>query len=132
MQEKLQYLQREKERLIIERDSLKEVNEELKCTQLQMNNQKCGPDGDVVDSPETITEAESVEIVPPKIKEKILRLQHENKMLKMNPRGPDEEQAPALRAMIEDMDQHLKTLQTENRSVVIIDLYCISTCRSSI
>jgi DNA helicase IV len=33
MQEKLSVLQREKERLIIQQDSLKETNEELRCSQ---------------------------------------------------------------------------------------------------
>lgn len=114
LQEKLQSLQREKERLIIERDSLKEVNEELRCSQLQMDNRNSGG-GEVVGAPEAIPEAESVEIVPPKIKEKILRLQHENKILKMNQRGPDDEQAPVFEAVIEDLNQHLKALQSENR-----------------
>ena len=35
IQEKMTALQREKERLILERDSLKETNEELCCTQIQ-------------------------------------------------------------------------------------------------
>lgn len=35
MEAQLSTLQRERDRLIVERDALKETNEELKCTQLQ-------------------------------------------------------------------------------------------------
>ncbi|XP_071442587.1 protein Hook homolog 3-like [Hetaerina americana] len=114
LQEKLQYLSREKERLIIERDSLKEANEELRCAQLQMAN-RSSASGDPVISPETMPEADSVEIVPPTIKEKILRLQHENKILKMNQHAAEEAKPPEIQAVMDDMDQFLKSLQADNR-----------------
>ncbi|XP_046407312.1 protein Hook homolog 3 isoform X2 [Ischnura elegans] len=114
LQEKFKCLSREKERLIIERDSLKEANEELRCAQLQMAN-RTGAVGEAVIPPETIPEADSVEIVPPTIKEKILRLQHENKMLKMSQHRPEEARSPAIEAVMDDMDQMLKSLRDENR-----------------
>ena len=40
IQEKMVAVQREKERLIAERDSLKETNEELRCTQVQKGKQR--------------------------------------------------------------------------------------------
>lgn len=106
MDAKLNAVQRERDRLIIERDALKETNEELKCTQLQ--------------AAENVTKSSSVdavtrtEIISPEIKEKLLRLQHENKMLKLNQKG-NEDKLPSVQALLENSEERLNTLRGQNR-----------------
>ncbi|XP_049781741.1 protein Hook homolog 3-like [Schistocerca cancellata] len=107
LQERLHALQRENQRLIIERDSLKETNEELKCSQLQQRG-NCTPDTLLV---ETVPE----NMIAPEIKEKLLRLQHENKMLKLNQRGDDDEKLSVVQAMLEDTTKRVSQLRADNR-----------------
>ncbi|XP_066996837.1 protein Hook homolog 3 [Anabrus simplex] len=110
LQERLNAIQREKERLIVERDSLKETNEEMKCSQLQLRG-SC-PAG----APDTLlAETVSEKMIPPEIKEKLVRLQHENKILRLNQRGPDDENLPVMQALLEDATQRVSQLRTENR-----------------
>ncbi|XP_056018043.1 protein Hook homolog 3-like isoform X1 [Ostrea edulis] len=107
-QEKLVALQREKERIATERDSLKEMNEELKCSQLQS-----------VESgePSDLTQTPRVEMLslPPEIKEKILRLEHENKMLRLKGSGSEEEGSQVLQSMLDDANSRKNELETELR-----------------
>ncbi|KAG7201704.1 hypothetical protein KM043_004431 [Ampulex compressa] len=106
MEAKVNTLQREKERLIIERDALKETNEELKCTQLQAAESITKPSAD-----NTVT---SMEMIPLEIKEKLLCLQHENKMLKLKQKG-SEEKLPTVQALLDDSEERLNTLRSQNR-----------------
>jgi chromosome segregation ATPase len=72
MQEKLSAIQREKERLIIERDSLKETNDELKCSQFA--------GGSCMSGTALLAETTSENTVPPEIRlaiQKILELEKE-------------------------------------------------------
>uniref|UniRef100_A0A8D0FZ35 Hook microtubule tethering protein 2 n=1 Tax=Sphenodon punctatus TaxID=8508 RepID=A0A8D0FZ35_SPHPU len=79
LKEKFEALAKEKERLMEERDSLREANEELRCVQVQ---QKCLSQADTV-LEETASSVDNLaaEIMPAELKETIVRLQHENKML---------------------------------------------------
>lgn len=108
--DKIAALQREKERIITERDSLKEVNEELRCTQLQAEvgtNQ----------SSEDISTSPGLEMLsmPPAIKEKMLRLEHENKMLKLQSSGETSQQAEVLQTMLDDANARKNELETDLR-----------------
>ncbi|XP_012263739.2 protein Hook homolog 3 [Athalia rosae] len=106
MEAKLNAVQRERDRLIVERDALKENNEELKCTQLQAAENSTKPaDVDAVDN---------AEMIPPEVKEKLLRLQHENKMLKLNQKGNDDK-VPSVQALLDDSEERLNTLRSQNR-----------------
>ncbi|PSN52024.1 Protein Hook 3 [Blattella germanica] len=107
IEEKLTAAQREKERLIVERDSLKETNEELKCYQFSGGNCSSG----------TALPAETVSenMISPEIKEKLVRLQHENKMLRLNQRGPDEDKLSMVQALLDESTQRVNQLRTENR-----------------
>ncbi|XP_078042358.1 hook microtubule tethering protein [Augochlora pura] len=104
MEAKLSTLQRERDRLIVERDALKETNEELKCTQLQTAENMMKPSTDIANT----------EMIPLEIKEKLLCLQHENKMLKLKQKG-NEDKLPTVQALIEDSEERLKKLRDQNR-----------------
>lgn len=105
--DKISALQREKERLVTERDSLKEVNEELKCTQLQS----------VETNNDDLSTSPGLEMLsmPPAIKEKLLRLEHENKMLKLQNSGESSEQSEVLQTMLDDANARKNELETDLR-----------------
>lgn len=106
LEAKLSSVQGEKERLIIERDALKETNEELKCTQLQTAENT---------TPTMVHAVTNSELIPPEIKEKILLLEHENKMLRLEQSGHDEK-LPTVQALLDDSEQRLNTLREKNRT----------------
>lgn len=106
LETELASVQRERDRLMIERDTLKETNEELKCTQLSTieNVANLSTDEAVVNT----------EIIPPAIREKLVLLQHENKMLKLNQQKGDNDEKP-LQALLEDSEERLNNLRGQNR-----------------
>lgn len=94
MEAQLNGLQRERDRLVIERDTLRETNEELKCTQLH-----------TVDNVTNLSIDEAVvntTMIPPEIKEKLVLLQHENKMLKLNQQKGNDDKSPMIQTILED------------------------------
>ncbi|CAB0033384.1 unnamed protein product [Trichogramma brassicae] len=99
-------VQRERDRLIVERDTLKETNEELKCTQFTAveNVGNLSTDEAVVNT----------EIIPPAIKEKLVLLQHENKMLKLNQQKGIDDKSP-IQALLDDSEERLNNLRAQNR-----------------
>ncbi|XP_011162542.1 protein Hook homolog 3 [Solenopsis invicta] len=107
MEAKLGALQRERDRLIIERDALKETNEELKCTQLQAVENMAKPNTDS-------TGVSATEMIPLEVKEKLHCLQLENKMMKMKLSG-NEDKLPSVQALLEDSEERLNTLRGQNR-----------------
>ncbi|OAD59735.1 Protein Hook like protein [Eufriesea mexicana] len=106
MEAKLSTLQRERDRLIVERDALKETNEELKCTQLQATEN--------IAKPSTDRTVSSTEMIPLEIKEKLLYLQNENKMLKLKQNG-NEDKLPTVQALLEESEEKLNILRGKNR-----------------
>lgn len=112
MQEKFAIQQREKERVMAERDSLKELNEELKCSQLTT------PGISLSDQiSETSSASQHIELlsVPPEIKEQLLRLEHENKMLKMTTSGAQSQESLVLQSHLDDANSRKNELETEVR-----------------
>lgn len=107
MQEKLNAIQSEKERLTVERDSLRETNEELKCSQLAVG--KCAS------CKTLLSETDSENMNPPEIKEKLVRLEHENKMLRLNQRGPDDEKLSVVQSLLDESTQRVNQFCMENR-----------------
>ncbi|XP_060072280.1 protein Hook homolog 3-like isoform X1 [Ylistrum balloti] len=105
-QDKMSTLQREKERMAEERDSLRELNEEMKLTQLQNMEEP----GEIATSPRL-----EMLSLPPEVKEKMLRLEHENKILKLRTSNDDSEQAPMLQSMLDDANARKNELETELR-----------------
>ncbi|XP_076439959.1 protein Hook homolog 3-like isoform X2 [Babylonia areolata] len=118
VQEKFAVQQREKERVMAERDSLKEMNEELKCTQATMPGMSIGDQmGEVGSGSSSSTSSQRMEMlsVPPEIKEQLLRLEHENKMLKMGTSGTQNEESEVLQSQLDDSNARNNELQTEVR-----------------
>ncbi|NXE57083.1 HOOK3 protein, partial [Casuarius casuarius] len=115
LKEKVDSLQKEKDRLRAERDSLKETIEELRCVQAQegqLATTALMPLGSQEPS-----DSLAAEIVTPEIKEKLIRLQHENKMLKLNQEGSDNEKIALLQSLLDDTNLRKNELETENRLV---------------
>uniref|UniRef100_A0A8C5UIT7 Hook microtubule tethering protein 3 n=1 Tax=Malurus cyaneus samueli TaxID=2593467 RepID=A0A8C5UIT7_9PASS len=113
LKEKVDSLQKEKDRLRTERDSLKETIEELRCVQwCSFPYSGLMPLGRQEPS-----DSLAAEIVTPEIKEKLIRLQHENKMLKLNQEGSDNEKIALLQSLLDDANLRKNELETENRLV---------------
>ncbi|XP_066532427.1 protein Hook homolog 1 [Hoplias malabaricus] len=111
-EERHEALMKEKERIIIERDSLKETNEELRCTQaqqdqlLQAGMYKSGsPSHDNL----------AAEMLPIEYREKFIRLQHENKMLRVQQEDSENERITELQVHLEEARRAHSELETENR-----------------
>jgi len=111
--EKLATVTREKERVQTERDSLRELNEELKCT-TAMNSPGRAMDSelDSADSREASMEMLSL---APEIKEKLLRLEHDNKLLRMRSSAGQEEGTAASQEMLDEANARRNELETEVR-----------------
>lgn len=110
--EKLNALQKEKERLIIERDSLKEANEELLCNKLQLNENS--PDLSITEGGKSNTVSDGM-MSTIELKRELVRLQHENKLLKLTQKQSEEQKLPLLQTMYDDQSQQYNELQTNYR-----------------
>uniref|UniRef100_A0AAQ5XIL7 Calponin-homology (CH) domain-containing protein n=1 Tax=Amphiprion ocellaris TaxID=80972 RepID=A0AAQ5XIL7_AMPOC len=90
-------------RIIIERDSLKEINEELRCTQAQQHQlSQAGISA-------------MLTLFVRLFREKFIRLQHENKMLRVQQEECERERIAALQAQLEEAHKTRSELDTENR-----------------
>ncbi|XP_041090324.1 protein Hook homolog 3 isoform X2 [Polyodon spathula] len=114
LKEKVDSLQKEKDRLRTERDSLKETIEELRCVQAQEGQLTAGL---VPLGRQDSTDCLAAEIVTPEYRERLIRLQHENKILKLNQEGSDNEKIALLQSLLEDANSRKNELETENRLV---------------
>uniref|UniRef100_A0A4W4HE84 Protein Hook homolog 3 n=1 Tax=Electrophorus electricus TaxID=8005 RepID=A0A4W4HE84_ELEEL len=115
LKEKVDSLQKEKDRMRTERDSLKETIEELRCVQAQEG--QLTSVGLVPLGSNEGSDSLAAEIITPEIRERMIRLQHENKMLKLNQEGSDNEQIALLKSLLEDANARKNELETENRVV---------------
>uniref|UniRef100_A0A8C7XIG2 Protein Hook homolog 3 n=1 Tax=Oryzias sinensis TaxID=183150 RepID=A0A8C7XIG2_9TELE len=104
VKEKVDSLQKEKDRMRTERDSLKETIEELRCVQAQEGHN-------------TGSDSLAAEITTPEMREHMIRLQHENKMLKLAQEGSDNEKIALLQSLLEDANRRKNELETENRLI---------------
>uniref|UniRef100_A0A8D3CUZ6 Calponin-homology (CH) domain-containing protein n=1 Tax=Scophthalmus maximus TaxID=52904 RepID=A0A8D3CUZ6_SCOMX len=107
LHDKYDALLKEKERLISERDTLRETNDELRCAQVQ---QRClsGAGGDV-----TVGNL-AAEIMPAELKETVVRLQSENKMLCVQEESY-RQKLVEVQAELEEAQRSRNTLETQNR-----------------
>ncbi|MCL4126872.1 UNVERIFIED_CONTAM: hypothetical protein GTU68_032714, partial [Idotea baltica] len=110
LMEKLEALTQEKERLALERDMLKENVEELKCTVSALSS----PDT-ASRPPSDLSDLDTLEIIPPEIREKLVRLQHENRLLKQKASEQSSESAPVLQSLLNDLQERHDKLLQENR-----------------
>ncbi|XP_037303195.1 protein hook-like [Manduca sexta] len=95
---KLASLQRERDTLLQERDTLRETVDELRCSTITT-----GASEDNV----------SRELIPNDLKERLIRLQHENKLLRQN-QGAQADQA-SVQALLEDYAARLEKQRAMNR-----------------
>uniref|UniRef100_A0A4W6D2K3 Hook microtubule-tethering protein 1 n=1 Tax=Lates calcarifer TaxID=8187 RepID=A0A4W6D2K3_LATCA len=99
-------------RIIIERDSLKEINEELRCTQAQQHQLS---QAGMLSSGSPSHDNLAAELIPIEYREKFIRLQHENKMLRVQQEECEREKIAALQAQLEEAHKTRSELDTENR-----------------
>jgi len=109
--EKLETLSVEKDRISAERIVLKETNEELKLA-AQVGQRSPEFSGQLTDEPDS----GMLENIPPSIKERLLRLQRENKQLRARTakQGQNHDSA-VLQTMVEDMKEREEELSNKNR-----------------
>ncbi|XP_070765653.1 protein Hook homolog 1 isoform X1 [Enoplosus armatus] len=112
LEEKHETVMKEKERIIIERESLKEINEELRCTQAQQHQLS---QAGILPSSSPSHDNLAAELIPIEYREKFIRLQHENKMLRVQQEECEREKIAALQAQLEDAHKTRSELDTENR-----------------
>ncbi|PRD22180.1 UNVERIFIED_CONTAM: Protein Hook-like protein [Trichonephila clavipes] len=63
----------------------------------------------------SIGDSELLDAVPPEIREKLIRLQHENKMLKINEGATLDKQLTLTQSMLDDAKSRINELETDNR-----------------
>ncbi|KAK9509036.1 hypothetical protein O3M35_006448 [Rhynocoris fuscipes] len=105
-QDKLSAANREKERLLIERDSLREANEEMKCAQLQATEAEGGIDLSSV-SEGLISNSE--------LRQKIARLEHENNMLRLAQKEKEDDSLSVVQNLLDDARAQVDKMRKENR-----------------
>merc|ERR1711935_764675 len=112
--EKLEAISVERDRLQSERDDLKEKFNEVN-DQLKIALDSSGGRGNQLHRLEGVSEHEAsmMELIPPAIKERILRLQAENKRLKQGQKQED----PLLQTTIDDLKEREARLEATNRSL---------------
>ncbi|XP_061701320.1 protein Hook homolog 2-like [Syngnathoides biaculeatus] len=108
--DKYDSLQKERERLISERDTLRETNDELRCAQIQ---QKCLGAGGLCDNDGTVGNL-AAEIMPTELKETVVRLQSENKMLCVQEENY-RQKVVEVQAELEGAQRSKNALETQNR-----------------
>ncbi|XP_014288610.1 protein Hook homolog 3 [Halyomorpha halys] len=108
LQDKLSAALREKQRLEVERDSLKETNEELRCAQFQVTNTSGGPElgGSVSES--LISHSE--------LRQKVARLEHENNMLRLAQKEKEEDSLSVVQNLLDDARAQVDKMWEENRT----------------
>uniref|UniRef100_A0A674MCX1 Calponin-homology (CH) domain-containing protein n=1 Tax=Takifugu rubripes TaxID=31033 RepID=A0A674MCX1_TAKRU len=112
LEEKHETVLKEKERIIMERESLKEINEELRCSQAQQHQlSQAGTSRNNQFHHDNL----AAELIPIEYREKFLRLQHENKMLRVQQEECEREKIAALEAQLEEAHKAQSELDTENR-----------------
>jgi len=103
--EKMKTVQSEKQVLLAERDSLRDTNDELQVAAQQArseNSNIVNQDGDSTQS-------------PLEVKEKLIRLQHENKMLKLQQADDHQEKMLSLTTDLDLANKRINELETETR-----------------
>uniref|UniRef100_G3TQI3 Hook microtubule tethering protein 2 n=1 Tax=Loxodonta africana TaxID=9785 RepID=G3TQI3_LOXAF len=113
LEEKYESVTKEKERLLAERDSLREANEELRCAQLQPRGLSPAADPSL-DSTSAAVENLAAEILPTELRETLLRLQLENKRL-CQQEAADRERQEELQRHLEEANRARHGLETQHR-----------------
>lgn len=110
LKEKYEALRKEKESLTEERDTLRETNDELRCSQVQqkyLSMSEYEPNTDPMSSL-------AAEIMPTELKDTIVRLQQENKMLCSHEEMYQRKLAETTK-LLEEANRSRNTLEVEHR-----------------
>jgi len=107
--EKLETLSVERDRIMLEKTALKEQNEELKLT-VEAGQRSPENSGELGDEPDS----GMLENIPPSVKERLARLQRENKHLRAKATGSTDGDG-VLQTMLEDMKEREDQLTNKNR-----------------
>ncbi|XP_077306725.1 protein Hook homolog 1 [Lithobates pipiens] len=110
LHEKQDALVKEKERLIVQRDALKETNEELRCSLMQQDHLSQSGDSGIKNIDNL-----AAELLPVEYREMFIRLQHENKMLRVQQEGSENERIADLQTKLEEKQRKMSEMETENR-----------------
>uniref|UniRef100_A0A8C9G0A9 Hook microtubule tethering protein 1 n=1 Tax=Pavo cristatus TaxID=9049 RepID=A0A8C9G0A9_PAVCR len=110
LEEKHEALVKEKERLIVQCDALKETNEELRYSQMQQDHLS-RTDASRVKSHDNL----AAELLPVEYREMFIQLQHENKMLLLQQEGSENERITELQKQLEQKQWTVNELETEKR-----------------
>uniref|UniRef100_A0A8C8I8T1 Calponin-homology (CH) domain-containing protein n=1 Tax=Oncorhynchus tshawytscha TaxID=74940 RepID=A0A8C8I8T1_ONCTS len=113
LQDKYDALLKEKERLISERDTLRETNDELRCAQVQQKEGGCLTFCGLCEDSGTVGNLAS-EMMPTEFKETVVRLQSENKMLCVQEESY-RQRLVAVQGQLEESQRSQNTLETQNR-----------------
>ncbi|XP_051693829.1 protein Hook homolog 2 isoform X2 [Oryctolagus cuniculus] len=113
LEEKYESVTKEKERLLAERDSLREANEELRCAQLQPRGLQTQADPSLDPTPPAL-ENLAAEILPAELRETLVRLQLENKRL-CQQEAADRERQEELQRHLEEANRARHALETQQR-----------------
>ncbi|XP_030061951.1 protein Hook homolog 1 [Microcaecilia unicolor] len=112
LEEKQEALLKEKERLMIQCDTLKETNEELRCSQMQQDHLTQAGMAALKGNDNL-----AAELLPVEYREVFIRLQHENKMLRLQQEGSENERIQELQDQLDERQRTTSQLETENRLV---------------
>ncbi|XP_047632881.1 protein Hook homolog 2 isoform X5 [Phacochoerus africanus] len=112
LEEKYDLVTKEKERLLAERDSLREANEELRCAQMQPRGLSQAEPS--LDPTSPAVENLASEILPAELRETLLRLQLENKRL-CQQEAADRERQEELQRHLEEANRARHSLETQHR-----------------
>ncbi|TRY95710.1 hypothetical protein DNTS_022113 [Danionella cerebrum] len=107
--DKYETLQKEREKLITERDTLRETTEELRCAQVQQQGLS-----DSIHGEARAAGSLAAEIMPTEFRDTVLRLQQENKTLVLQEESY-QQRLEELQATLEETQRCQNTLQTHNR-----------------
>eukprot|EP00088_Acartia_fossae_P044809 TRINITY_DN4781_c1_g1_i5.p1 TRINITY_DN4781_c1_g1~~TRINITY_DN4781_c1_g1_i5.p1 ORF type:complete len:676 (-),score=232.76 TRINITY_DN4781_c1_g1_i5:383-2410(-) len=112
LMEKLETLSAEKDRILAEKNALKEMNEELKLT-VEAGQHSPEYSRELGDDPDSAM----LENIPASVKERLARLQRENKQLrtKVSSGSGSSEGEAVLQTMIEDLKEREQELSKKNR-----------------
>uniref|UniRef100_A0A803XPK3 Hook microtubule tethering protein 1 n=1 Tax=Meleagris gallopavo TaxID=9103 RepID=A0A803XPK3_MELGA len=110
LEEKHEALVKEKERLIVQCDALKETNEELRYSQMQQDHLS-RTDASRIKSHDNL----AAELLPVEYREMFIQLQHENKMLLLQQEGSENERITELQKQLEQKQWTVNELETEKR-----------------
>ncbi|BET01942.1 Polyadenylate-Hypothetical protein protein 2-A [Nesidiocoris tenuis] len=108
--DKLSAAVREKERLIVERDALREANEEMKCATYRASSE--GAEGVL-----NLGSVSEGLISVSELRQKVVRLEHENNLLRLSQKEREEDSISVVQNLLEDAQAQTEKFWSENRQL---------------